>query len=270
MLLCQNAAILFWRSNRINHPRRHTHLARMPQSRKLHKQPYSVHVRFFSGKRIMSVADFAAHQVEKTMQVLFGRRTVDRNGISMQTVTSQQYNNDFLVVIIYRHNSYSVVMKIKHIRPQKMLNAASYRTVCALACIVLSATSCGTLAQTSPVRWLSVDMPHGGCSLTAQQDGSATIRFGAMPRWVQVAPQTFKFEQLVESLRAKSYAQRARNATGPQVGSLILPVSNDLLFLHDHELVRSLLEQAWRARVPPTFPHESEDYAWVSKACSLP
>lgn len=150
-----------------------------------------------------------------------------------------------------------------------MLTATSCRIFAALFYMVLTTASSGALAQEGTVRWLSVDMPHGGCSLTAQQDGSASIHFGAMPRWIHVAPGTFGFEELVKLLRAKSFPQSSRETTGPQVGSLLLPGSQDLLFIDDRETVSSLLERAWRAQVHPITPHEIEDYAWVSKACSL-
>lgn len=135
----------------------------------------------------------------------------------------------------------------------------------AALCIVGS----NALAQLAPAPWLSVDMPHGGCGLTVRQDGTASIRFGAMPRWVRVAPGTFDFDQLASDLRNKSYPQNTSRSTGYPIGSLSLPESKDLLLIDDEELIRSLLEQAWRARVPPKTPRELEDYDWVSKACSL-
>jgi hypothetical protein len=155
------------------------------------------------------------------------------------------------------------------VRPQHMLSATSKRLVATLACIAFTVAIPSALAQDRSALWLSVDMPHGGCRLTAHQDGSAAIHFGAMPRWVQVAPHTFSFDSLVKSLRQRSYSQRAPLGAGRPFGSLSLHDTADLLFIDDHELVRSLLERAWRARVRPTTPREVEDYAWVSKACSL-
>ena len=143
------------------------------------------------------------------------------------------------------------------------------RIVATLAFIALNASVPSALGKDASVRWLSVDMPHGGCSLTVHQDGSATIHFGAMPRWVHVAPLTFSLDQLIKWLRAKSYPQRAPLGSGRRFGSLSLYGTPDLLFIDDHELVRALLERAWRARVRPTTPREVEDYAWASEACTL-
>jgi hypothetical protein len=150
-----------------------------------------------------------------------------------------------------------------------MLPTTSLRIVAALTCIAFSIAMPSALAQERSAHWLSVDMPHGGCSLTAHQDGSADIHFGAMPRWVRVAQHTFNFDELVKSLRGKSVSQRAPNAAGLAMGSLSLSDSTDLQFIDDHKLVRSLFERAWRARIRPTTRQEVEDYAWVSRACSL-
>ena len=150
-----------------------------------------------------------------------------------------------------------------------MHSSTSSQVLATLGFLALSATCAGAFAQESSSRWLSVDMPHGGCSLTAGPDGSAAILFGAMPRWVHVDPGTFSFEQLVKVLRAKSYPQSARRATGSPIGSLSLPDSEDLLLIDDYDVVRALLERAWEARVHPRTPREVEDHNWVSKACSL-
>ncbi|RQP21432.1 hypothetical protein DZC73_28570 [Albitalea terrae] len=91
-----------------------------------------------------------------------------------------------------------------------------------------------------------------------------------MPRWVRVGTGTFNFEQLAKDLQAKSYPQSAERPSGIPVGSVSLPTSKDLLFIHDEALVRSLLQRAWTARVLPSTPQEIEDYNWVAKACSLP
>jgi hypothetical protein len=139
----------------------------------------------------------------------------------------------------------------------------------ALVCATIFIVDDRALAQTAPVPALSVDMPPGGCRLTAWLDGEASISYGAMPRWVRVARGTFDFEQLVHDLRDKSYTQSASKLTHNPGGTLSLPGSEDLLFLDDSELVRSLLQGAWRARVPPTTPQELKDYNWVLMACSL-
>jgi hypothetical protein len=151
-----------------------------------------------------------------------------------------------------------------------MYPLTSSRIVAALTCIALNAGSACALAQTAAIHSLSVDMPHGSCRLTASQDGEASISFGAMPRWIQVKPHTFSFEQLAKSLRDKSHSRRDNNARELPYGGLSFSSTDGtVLFIYDHELVRSLIERAWKARVLPNTPREVEDYAWVSKACAL-
>jgi hypothetical protein len=137
----------------------------------------------------------------------------------------------------------------------------------ALASLALCCVLPGTPAQADPAMWLTVDLPYGGCRLIVRRDGTATIYFGAMPRWVTVARGTFNFEQLEKILRAKSYPQSDKDPI-PLPGTLSFPDSTTLV-IDDYRLVRSLLERAWKARELPKNPFEVEDYAWVSKACSL-
>jgi hypothetical protein len=156
--------------------------------------------------------------------------------------------------------------------PAKLASLRHTKTnwpVAALLCVALSAVSLSVLSQTNSARRLSVDMPSGGCSLTAEADGSAALHFGAMPRWIRVAPRTFKFDELAESLRARSYPQSDHKGITNLGGTLLLPGGDALLFIADHEFVRSLFRRAWSARVRPATAREVEDYAWVSKACGL-
>lgn len=150
-----------------------------------------------------------------------------------------------------------------------MLTTTLRQSLAALASAVVYVASSSALAHAEPELWLSVDMPHGGCSLNVGQDGRASINFGAMPRFVHVAPGTFDFEQLVRDLREKSYPQSTGRRTGVPVGSVSLPASRDLLLIDDEKLVNSFLQRAWKARVLPSTAHEIEDYNWVSKACAL-
>ena len=116
---------------------------------------------------------------------------------------------------------------------------------------------------------LSVDMPHGGCSLTLRRDGQASIHYGAMPRWVRVTPGTFDFKQILALLHVKSYAQSERPSHKGAVGSVSLPEFEAVRFIDDGPLVRSLLEQAWKARVVLGEHSDQEDYRWVARACSF-
>lgn len=143
------------------------------------------------------------------------------------------------------------------------------RVVSAGFALTLFALGNGAHAQKHSVPAVSVDMPHGGCSLTIRKDGKALIRYGAMPRWVRVTPGAFDFDQLVPLLRAKSYPQSDRSLHGESVGTVSLPESERLRLIDDAALVRSLLERAWKARAAPTRQSEDEDYRWVARACSL-
>jgi hypothetical protein len=109
--------------------------------------------------------------------------------------------------------------------------------------------TCSGLAHAVSALRVSVDMPHGGCSLTAFEDGSASIHYGAMPRWIRVAADAFNFKQLVTDLRDRSYAQSTQSPRKESAGSVMLPNSEDLLWIDDREFVKSLLARAPGSRV---------------------
>lgn len=102
----------------------------------------------------------------------------------------------------------------------------------------------------------------------ANHDGSASIYYGAMPRWVNVPAGTFRFERLAKKLRAKSYSQSAEGAV-ELPGGLFFSDSTELLVIDEYRLFRSLIERAWQARELPKTPQEAEDAEWISKACAL-
>ena len=133
----------------------------------------------------------------------------------------------------------------------------------------LLVAGCSTVAPAQPDKWLSVDMPHGGCSLTVRQDGQASIHFAAMPRWIRVAQGVFELDELTRMLRSRAYRQGEHQSHGEQVGSVSFPGSEELWFIDDDGLVRSLLEQGWKARAQPMGEAEIEDYEWVARACSF-
>lgn len=140
----------------------------------------------------------------------------------------------------------------------------------ARAAAALWLAGCAASAQAMPTEpSLSVDMPQGGCRLTAWQDGSAAIQFGAAPRSVRSAPGTFDFGTLLRDLQRRSSPQSQRKATGSPAGSLSLPANPELLLIDDGDLIRVLLERAWNARRSPTTPQEVEAYDWVATACKL-
>lgn len=125
----------------------------------------------------------------------------------------------------------------------------------------------GADARDAPVSAVSVDMPHGGCRLSIWKDGQASISYGSMPRWVRVSPQTFDFDHVIRLLRVKSHAQGDRPFDSQSVGSVALPGSKALRQIDDVDLVRSLLEKAWKARMAPRQDSQVEDYDWLAKAC---
>ena len=126
------------------------------------------------------------------------------------------------------------------------------------------------LALTSSVHAdaLSVDMPHGGCRLTIFDHGGGSISYGAMPRSAVVAAGTFDIGEMASSLAAHSHAQ-AQVPIRPESGSVSLPGSSELRSIDDASLVRTLLEQAWKARVVPATAREQEDERWVGDACAF-
>ncbi len=143
------------------------------------------------------------------------------------------------------------------------------RVFAVLACLALTVACVGTHAQEQSSRQITVDMPHGGCRLGVSQDGSASIAFGAMPRWVHVKGGVIDFAELKVALKTRSYPQRDFNAAKSHVGGLSLPGTQELLFIDDYDFVRWQLERAWSARVLPKTEREIEDDAWISKACAL-
>ncbi len=124
-----------------------------------------------------------------------------------------------------------------------------------------------TRAISSP--WLLVDMPHGGCRLEVSADGSGSIAYGAMPRWVQVKPNSFDFEQLAKMLWSKSYPQNGRTTELSRTGSVSFSGNDKLRLIDDKPYVISLIARAWQARALPKSSQETEDHAWVVKACAL-
>lgn len=124
-------------------------------------------------------------------------------------------------------------------------------------------------AQQVVVTALSVDMPHGGCRLSIWKDGQASISYGSMPRRVRVIPGTFDFDRVADLLRIKSYQPDDRPFDGPSTGSVALPGSQALRWVDDMGWVRSLLQQAWKARIAPASDSAVEDHHWVAQTCSL-
>lgn len=124
-------------------------------------------------------------------------------------------------------------------------------------------------AQKTPTFAVSVDMPHGGCRLSIRRDGQASIAYGSMPKRVWVTPGTFDFEQLLGVLLLRSYPQGDRPFDSQAVGTVALPGSEVLRLIDDVDLVRSLLDRGWKARMAPTHDSPTEDHHWIAKVCSF-
>ena len=143
--------------------------------------------------------------------------------------------------------------------------------VAAFFLLVGSALAQGMHMTSLVVSSLVVDLPHGGCMLHVSKDGTASLSYGSMPRWIEITRNTFDFDKLVIALRS-----RASSATGDALplrtgGSFSLPGDGGVVrFIQDEAFVRALLQRAWRARVAPKTAQEKEDARWVAKACPLP
>ena len=149
------------------------------------------------------------------------------------------------------------------------MQATFNRIISAGFAVALFAVGNGAHAHEIPVPAVSVDLPHGGCRLTIWKDGEASISYGSTPKWVRVAPRTFDFDQIVRLLQARSYPLKELSLRNKSAGTLSLPRSQDLRFIDDSALIRSLLERAWKARAAPEWPNDNEDYQWVARACSF-
>lgn len=116
-------------------------------------------------------------------------------------------------------------------------------------------------------RPFDVTLPPGECRLTLFPDGSANLHYGAAPWVVRVAPQTFDFSPQLH--RFEQLARQSMDAAGtPDVG-LVLPGTSVEMRLQDAAHVRQLLEQAWRARLPPANEFEQGYPDLIRQACGF-
>lgn len=144
----------------------------------------------------------------------------------------------------------------------RALSGAAFAVTCL-------ASGSGAFAQVEATPTISIAMPHGGCRLVVARNGNASIGYGAMPRQVRVESGTFDFDQLITLLRKKSYPQTERTRNADVIGTVSLPEFDDLRFIDDLTLIRSLLERAWNAREAAAREGEEEDIRWVANACAL-
>lgn len=114
-------------------------------------------------------------------------------------------------------------------------------------------------------RPFDVFMPPGECRLTLFPDGSANLHYGVAPWVVRVAPQTFDYSQQLH--RFEQLARQPMDAAGTPDVSLVLPDTSVETRLQDAAHVRQLMEQAWRARLPPSNEFEQPYPDLIRQAC---
>jgi hypothetical protein len=176
------------------------------------------------------------------------------------------------------------VQEADHMHPEKLMFDTHKMTEAAIkvviftptrilisACLAIASfTMAGALlAKYMRVPALTVGLPHGGCALAVWRDGKASLRFGAMPRWVRAKNGAFKFDELTRSLRRRSSLQDGNSIRSSAMGSVKLPGRDDIQFIQGDKLVRGLLERAWHARTAPSTPSEEEDHGWIFNACAF-
>jgi len=92
-------------------------------------------------------------------------------------------------------------------------------------------------AESIPAPIVTVDMPHGGCRLIVNSDGSGSLTYGALPAWIRVKPGTFQPAALVDELRRVAIPQSGDEHPRP-LGSVSFGKSEELFLFSDKELAR--------------------------------
>jgi hypothetical protein len=140
----------------------------------------------------------------------------------------------------------------------------------ALLALLLSTVSLDIWAIDGSVASVIVDYPHGGCRLELAKDGSVSIAYGSMPRWIRVGPNTFDLSSVKRALRAREHILEPDAVRSVSWGSFQLPESAGLVrHIKDKVFVRTLLKRAWKARLKAKNRRETEDYRWVERACAF-
>lgn len=152
------------------------------------------------------------------------------------------------------------------------MKTTSRPRVVALLSLALLATPAAAWSpeEAVPDAPLSLMQADGGCSLTIFPDGSGDISHGASPQKVRAPARTFDFASTLRLFRADAAAETA--AARPRTGNAgaVFPGSSEVRPIHDAGRVRLLIEQGWKARLPPRAGlHEDESYQWIRRACDL-
>lgn len=125
-------------------------------------------------------------------------------------------------------------------------------------------------ALETPTSSIVLDFPHGGCRLEVSSDGYTSISYGSMPRWVRIRPNTFGFDDLASSIKARETLPESKATRSSASGSFELPESGgQVRDIMDKAFVRKMLNRAWKARVPAKNLREIEDYRWLAKVCAF-
>jgi hypothetical protein len=92
-------------------------------------------------------------------------------------------------------------------------------------------------AESIPAPIVTFDMPHGGCRLRVNSDGSGSLAYGALPAWIKVKPGTFLPDALAEELRSAVIPISDGEHPRPP-GSVQFNASEELFWFGDKELAR--------------------------------
>jgi hypothetical protein len=92
-------------------------------------------------------------------------------------------------------------------------------------------------AGSIPAPIVTFDMPHGGCRLLVNSDGSGSLTYGALPAWIKVKPGTFQPAALVDELRRVAIPQSDGEHPRPP-GSVSFGTSEEPFLFGDKELAR--------------------------------
>lgn len=92
-------------------------------------------------------------------------------------------------------------------------------------------------AGSPPALIVTFDMPHGGCRLSVNSDGSGSLAYGALPAQIRVKPGTFLPSVLVNELRRVAIPPSDGEQPRPS-GSVKFGVSEQLFWFSDRALAR--------------------------------
>jgi hypothetical protein len=105
------------------------------------------------------------------------------------------------------------------------------------ALVVLILLLAPVQAGTRPAPIVVFDMPHGGCRLSVNSDGSGSLAYGALPARVRIKPGTFMPSVLVAELE-RAVVPRSGGAQSLPSGSVKFGSSEELFWFNDGELSR--------------------------------